>query len=244
MMRFPALLFAKLEKARVARIFRLAPARQGGMLAFVDPAEVLHLGSAHPVSHEKIRDIIATAAPAIWIGGSEPLDHPGIAHLVRALAPSGHAIFLETNGVLLRRRVHEFQPLPRVFVVVRLDARRKSEFDFAVEGLRAAGLSGFYTAIHSVVDEGSDVGELERLRDFLLEKDVDGWLITGASAANPAVAARTAEARALIPSAAWRRFSVLVERELLAEKKATESQKLAVGGKPQGEACEESVNVA
>ena len=210
---------------------------------YVDAADVLHRGSEHPVSHEKIRDIIASPAPVIWIGGSEPLDHPGIAHLVRAIAPSGHFIFLETNGVLLRRRIHEFQPLPRVFLVLRLDARRKGEFDLAVEGLRAARLSGFFTAVLSQVEEGTEIGEIERLRAFVLEKDVDGWLIAGSSV-NQTVAARADEARAKIPSFVWRRLSVRFERELLAQKKGSASQNLPLGEKPHAEVREESVNVA
>jgi hypothetical protein len=241
MMRFPALLLAKLTKARIAQVFRHAAASR--LLTFVDPAEVLHRGSEHPVSHEKIREIAASAAPVIWIGGSEPLDHPGIAHLVRALGPSGHFIFLETNGVLLRRRIHEFQPLPGVFLVVRLDSRRKDEFDLAVEGLRAARLSGFFTAVHSVVDKGSDLIELERLRTFLIEKDVDGWLITGASA-DRGVAALAGKSRALIPSWGWRRFSTRVEHERLAQEKGMELQKHSIDAKRRSEDCEESVNAA
>jgi len=52
----------------------------------VDAAEVLHPDSSHPVSHEKVHDIIGSRSPVIWIGGSEPLLHPGIAHLVRAIS--------------------------------------------------------------------------------------------------------------------------------------------------------------
>ena len=241
MMRFPALLTATLAKARIARIFRFDNHRR--LLDFIDPAEVLHSGSSHPVSHERIRDAISSSAEGVWIGGSEPLDHPGIAHLVRTLAPNGHLIFLETNGTLLRRRIHEFQPLPRLFLVVCLDQQKKPDFELAVEGLRAARLSGFFTVIRSTVGEATDFDELSRLRTLLLEMDVDGWLITAASG-NPEVAARSAEARRLIPSAAWRRFSFRVERELLAQKKGRESNSLPAAGKSQAQGCEGSVKVA
>ncbi|HEX4546664.1 MAG TPA: radical SAM protein [Candidatus Acidoferrum sp.] len=234
MMRFPALLTAKLAKARIKRVFR--PAHQGRLLAFADPAEILHAGSAHPVSHEKIRDAIGNPAPVIWVGGGEPLDHPGIAHFIRAIAPSGHYIFLETNGALLRRRIHELQPLPRVFLTVRLDAVRTPQSDLAAEGLRAAWLSGFFTVVHSVVCEDSNLAGLDRLRGLLLEMDVDGWLITAGST-SAEVVRKASEARTLVPSAAWRRFSEQVEHELL-----TPSAPLRE--KPPGENCEEGVKVA
>jgi len=240
-MRFPALLTTTLAKARIARVFRSGNHRR--LLEFVDPIEVLHARSSHPVSHEKIRDAISSSAEGVWIGGSEPLDHPGIAHLVRALTPSGHLIFLETNGTLLRRRIHEFQPLGHLFLVVCLDPGRKLDFELAVEGLRAARLSGFFTVVRSMVGDPPYFDELSRLRTLLLEWDVDGWLITAISG-NPEIAARSAEARRLIPSAAWRRFSFRVERELLARKKGTESNSLTVAGNSQVQGCEGGVKVA
>lgn len=241
MMRLPALLLVKSEKVRLARIFR--PAQYGPLLAFADPAELLHPGSAHPLSHEKIRDVIASSSPVIWIGGSEPLDHPGIAHFVRAITPSGHYVFLETKGTLLRRRIHEFQPLPRFFLTVALDSLQLPEFVLAAEGLRAARLSGFFTAVHSRVGIHSDLGDLDRFRAFLVETEVDGWLIS-TEAADDASTATAAEARTRIPSASWRWFSKQVERELPVRAKSRESEGVSLAKKPHAETHEESVKVA
>jgi molybdenum cofactor biosynthesis enzyme MoaA len=241
MMRFPPALVAALLKARIERFFR--PRYHRRLLTFVDPADVLHSGSAHPVSHEKIRDVISSSARVIWIGGSEPMDHPGIAHLVRALAQSNHLIFLETNGVLLRRRIHEFQPLPQFFLVVRAVATNQPEFELALEGLHAARLSGFSTVLHSVVDECTDLDELDRLRNLLLQMDVDVWLVTAASASSSA-AARVSEARNLIPSAAWRRFSAQVERELLIHLKSSESKTTLRAEDQTAGSAEEGIKVA
>ena len=120
MMHFPLRLTADLTMARIAQKLRLS--RGARPIQFVDAAEILHPDSSHPVSHEKIRDIIGSRSPVIWIGGSEPLCHPGIAHLVRAITQSGHFVFLETTGTFLRRRIHEFQPVSRLFLTVRLES--------------------------------------------------------------------------------------------------------------------------
>ena len=109
MMRLPARLTTKMAKVRIAQIFSSAPPRF--LLHGVDPEEVLHPGSHAPVSRERMRGLIADPAPVIWIGGSEPLVHPGIGHFARAIG-HGHYVFLETDGTLLCRRIHEFQPLP------------------------------------------------------------------------------------------------------------------------------------
>ena len=214
MMRLPARLTAKLAKVRVAQVSDLAPACS--LIHCVDPAEVLHPGSDAPVSREKMQRIIENPSPLIWIGGSEPLLHAGIGHFVRAIAQSNHFVFLETDGTLLRRRIHEFQPLPELFLTVRLDSLQAPEAALAVEGLRAARLSGFFTVIHSSVHEDSDLAKLTALRAFIAENDVDGWLISAGSADQAAVR-KASEARALIPSSFWRQFSEYVEEALFAQ---------------------------
>jgi len=241
MMRFPLRLTAQVAETRIARIWRTPLSAL--IIDFADPAEVLHVGSAHPVSYEKMQGMIASHAPVVWIGGTEPLNHPGIAHFVLANAFSGHFVFLETNGVLLRRRIHEFQPLPRVFLTVRLDARRTAAFELAVEGIRAARLSGFFTVVHSLVSEELDMSELDRLREFLSELQVDGWVVTAAGE-GPGAVHNASEARNLIPSLLWRRFSAHVERMLLAKTKTKEPHRDCVAKQPFPKTCEESIKVA
>jgi hypothetical protein len=178
---------------------------------FVDAAELLHHDSNHPVSHEKIRELVSGRSPVVWIGGSEPLNHPGTAHLVRAITGSGHFVFLETDGTLLRRRIHEFQPVPRLFLTVRFDAAaqlhasnnlRPRSSELAVEGLRAAQLSGL-PAIAGLIQ-------------FAHSLDADGIVITSANGGADAAAVerKTAEARKLVGSKWWESFSRLVERVL------------------------------
>jgi hypothetical protein len=240
-MRFPLSLSAKLAKARGARIWQSNSSNP--LIEFADPSEFLHLGSAHPVSHQKMQAISACPAPVVWIGGTEPLDHPGIAHFLHAIANSGHFVFLETAGTLLRRRIHEFQPLPRVFLTVRLDAPPIAAPELALEGIRAARLSGFFTAIHSRVRGDSDIRELHRLREIVSELHADGWLIT-AAAVGDAITQKAGQSRALIPSRHWRRFSRLVERALLSRAKTKELHQDSLVEKALSESCEESVNVA
>jgi hypothetical protein len=239
MMRMPALLLVKLAQSRIARIFNAAPS----LMQFVNPAEILHAGSPAPVSCEKMQTITESTAPVIWIGGGEPLDHPGIAHFIRAIAQSGHFVFLEASGALLRCRIHEFQPVPQLFLTVRLDTLHALESGLAVEGLRAARLSGFFTAIHSELQENAALAELKFLRACVTENDIDGWLITAGSAGS-ILARRAAEARNLIPSVFWRRFSLLVERGLLLQAKAGDPQGALPAAKPPTETCEERERVA
>jgi len=243
MVRLPARLTLKLAKARIAQIFNSAPA--GPILHCVDPAEVLHPGSTAPVSREKVHALMENPAPVIWIGGNEPLLHAGIGHFVCALAQSGHCVFLETDGVALRRRIHEFQPQPELFLAVRLDLLETADSALAAEGLRAARLSGFFTVIHTRVHEDLDFTQITTLRSLIAERDVDGWLVTAASS-NKAVVCKAAEARGVIRSSFWRRFSEHMEAALLSQVPVTEfrdSQAFAAEGL-HAEAGEEGVRIA
>ena len=259
MMRFPLRLTADLALARIAQKLRLA---QGARpVQFVDAAEILHPDSSHPVSHEKIRDIIGSRSPVVWIGGSEPLRHPGVAHLVRAITQNGHFVFLETDGTLLRRRIHEFQPVWRLFLTVRLESgapRRSSSglrrvaSELSLEGIRAAKLSGFSICVHMRIapeTEMSDAAELFLLAHSL---DVDGCVISPArgklNSALPAaqtLSQKTAEARKRIGSFWWESFSRLVEPVLLGEPRGVHAAGTsAVHAEHEASADEEGIKVA
>ena len=243
MMRLPARLTAKLARVQIAQIF--GSAREGALFHCVDPAAVLRPGSRAPVSREKMQELMTNRSPVVWMGGSEPLDHAGIAHFVRAVARGGRFVFLETDGRFLRRRLHEFQPLPQLFLTVRLNSLAHSLSALAVEGLRAARLSGFFTVIHSPVHEEANLATLPSLRAFLLESDVDGWLITAGS--REEAARRTAaEARGLIPSGFWRQFSADLEQALGTQthEGVFEDARVSLAEKPPAEAREEGVGIA
>ena len=225
MLRLPLQLTADLTRARLARMVRLAP--DAGPVQFVDAAEILHHDSSHPVSHERIREINSSRSPVVWIGGSEPLHHPGVSHLVRAIAQTGHFVFLETDGTNLRRRIHEFQPTSQLFLTVRLEpgaprhtskGLRSDTFELASEGTRAAGLSGFLICVNVRVHSETKLQEMAELIQFAHSLDVDGIVITrgnsGTNGAAPDAAAlqrKTAQARKLIGSRWWGSFSRILE---------------------------------
>jgi hypothetical protein len=264
MMRFPLRLTADLIMVRFAQKLRLW--QDARPIQFVDAAEILHPDSSHPVSHEKIRDIIGSRSPVVWIGGSEPLGHPGIAHLVRAITQSGHFVFLETDGTLLRRRIHEFQPVSRLFLTIRLapvpqemDAPRPASSglrlgpsELAVEGARAARLSGFSICVHVRVTPETEVNDAVELFRLAHSLDVDGCVISrGRGQSNSALPAaqilsqKTAEARKRIGSIWWESFSRAVEPVLFDEpRNLPAAGNSAAHLEPESNADEEGIKVA
>jgi hypothetical protein len=192
-------------------------------------------GETHaPHSHKKSHNAQKSAAeipaavrdstaPVVWLAGPDPLLHPATARWARSLLGRGRYVFLQADGNLLRRRIHEFQPVPRFSFVLEfngtqeshdLRAGRSDAFQASAEGIRVAKLSGFLTCAYTAIDADTPARELRSLREFLQALKVDGWVIVPARPGNGHRAAsrqELLEARQLIPSRRWRFFSELVE---------------------------------
>jgi hypothetical protein len=158
-------------------------------------------------------------SPIVWIGGSEPLDSPEVARFANALAASGRSVFLETSGISLKRRLHEFQPSSRFYVAVRFDGlesregRRNSRyggFRVELEAIRMARLAGFFTCALLVSGPGTAAGELEQLHADISKLDVDGFLITCA-APGPGMERKITELRRRLLTRRWALLSSLLD---------------------------------
>lgn len=240
MLRFPLRLTADLAKARIARIGRGDSSAPSVLL--VSPVEQAHSSSFETskcsaeakAGTELLSFVRDSAAPVVWIAGPDPLLHPEIAQLTRCINGRGQHVFLETDGALLRRRIHEFRPVSRLFLTVPLNGLEKSHdlhaarpgaFRNAVEALQAARLCGFFTCIHARVHEDTELHEIATLLAFTSTLDVDGFVISPAvpNGANPRSASlqqKTAEARKLIGNRWWQFFSRLAEPALNGEQRS------------------------
>jgi hypothetical protein len=125
-------------------------------------------------------------SPIVWIGDSEPLELPETPRIANALA-AGHHVFLPTSGILLRRRIHEFQPSTRLHLTIRFDGVEASHdkrlgqsgaFRDALESVRTARLSGFLLCAQLILHSPSEAAELERLHGELSQLDFDGFLFS------------------------------------------------------------------
>jgi MoaA/NifB/PqqE/SkfB family radical SAM enzyme len=171
----------------------------------------------------QILDVVrASSSPVAWIGGPEPLLHPRIGHLTRKIVDTGRYVFVETDGGHLRRCIFSFRPVSRLFLNVRLEGHealhdyrcgRPGLFRSAIEGIRAAKLSGFLVSAQTTIDASTDLEELRQLNDYLAALDVDGRILLPATAAQDAAAAKSRldEAWSVTPDAGWRAFSRLLQ---------------------------------
>jgi hypothetical protein len=178
-------------------------------------------GSDH--SFQSVARVSRLRAPIIWIGGSEPLDHPQVARFSNALAASGRCVFVETAGGSLKRRLHEFRPSSRLYFAVRFEGRQispgrhiagEAALRAGLEALRMARLAGFFGCAHLVLSPDISAGELEGLHSEILKLGVDGFLITSA-APTPELEKEVARLRRRLLSRQWALFSSLLQASLL-----------------------------
>ena len=158
-------------------------------------------------------------SPIIWIAGSEPLDHPGVARLANSLAASGRHVFLETSGASLKPRLHEFRPSSRLYLTVRLNTTGTvrdqygvpgGAFRVGLEAIRMAILAGFLTCANLVVYSHKEAGELENLHAELRKLDIDGFLITPAEP-TPELATTAGQLRRRLLDRRWSLLSSLLD---------------------------------
>jgi len=128
-------------------------------------------------------------APVVSICGGEPMIYPEISRLVKDILARGRHIYLCTNGMFIRKKLHEFQPSSSFFWNVHLDGlerthdlcvERDGVFREAIEGIKAAKAAGFYVCSNTTIYKETDLSEIAELYAYLHELGVDGYMLSPA----------------------------------------------------------------
>lgn len=138
---------------------------------------------------ECLDSVDAAGAPIVSICGGEPLIYPQIGELVRGVLKKRKHIYLCTNGMFIRKKLHQFKPTSRFFFNVHLDGleethdaavERKGVFKEAVEGIKAAKAAGFLVCTNTTVYKETDMAEIDALYAYLTQLGVDGFMLSPA----------------------------------------------------------------
>src|SRR6202171_1886794 len=138
---------------------------------------------------ECLESVDECGAPIVSICGGEPLIYPEIGRLVRSILRKRKNIYLCTNGMFIKKRLHEFRPTSRFFFNVHLDGleathdvavERPGVFRAAIEGIKAAKKAGFLVCTNTTVYKDTDMDEIDRLYAYLTRLGVDGFMLSPA----------------------------------------------------------------
>jgi hopanoid biosynthesis associated radical SAM protein HpnH len=128
-------------------------------------------------------------APVVSICGGEPMIYPDLGRLVSEILARRKHIYLCTNGMFIRKRLHEFKPTSRLFFNVHLDGLEKTHdmcveregvFREAIDGIKAAKEAGFLVCTNTTIFKQTDLNEIKELLEYLTALGVDGFMISPA----------------------------------------------------------------
>src|SRR6202049_739223 len=126
-------------------------------------------------------------APMVSIPGGEPLMHPEIDKIVEGLIARKKYIYLCTNALLLKEKLHLFKPSKYLSFSVHVDGQkehhdfavcREGGYDIAVEGVRVAVEAGFRVTTNTTLFDGADPNSVRAHFDELMAAGVESMMVS------------------------------------------------------------------
>src|SRR5438270_417610 len=126
-------------------------------------------------------------APIVSIPGGEPLMHPQIGEIVAGLVERKKYIYLCTNALLLKEKLHLFTPSKYLSFSVHVDGEeehhdfsvcREGGHDLALEGIKAAIQAGFRVTTNTTLFDGADPVSVRRHFDELMDVGVESMMLS------------------------------------------------------------------
>jgi hopanoid biosynthesis associated radical SAM protein HpnH len=123
----------------------------------------------------------------VSIPGGEPLLHPQIGEIVEGLVARKKYIYLCTNALLLKQKIHLFKPSKYLTFSVHVDGQREEHdfsvcleggFDKAIEGIREAVSRGFRVTTNTTLFDGTDPKSVRAFFDEMMELGVEGMMLS------------------------------------------------------------------
>ena len=126
-------------------------------------------------------------APMVSIPGGEPLMHSRIDEIVEGLVARKKYIYLCTNALLLKEKLHLFKPSKYLTFSVHVDGQREHHdfsvcreggFDLAIEGIKAALGGGFRVTTNTTLFDGADPNSVRAFFDEMMDLGVEGMMLS------------------------------------------------------------------
>jgi hopanoid biosynthesis associated radical SAM protein HpnH len=127
------------------------------------------------------------AAPMVSIPGGEPLMHSQIEKIVEGLVARKKYIYLCTNALLLKEKLHLFKPSKYLTFSVHVDGQkehhdfsvcREGGYDLAIAGMREALKRGFRVTTNTTLFDGADPKSVRAFFDEMMELGVEGMMLS------------------------------------------------------------------
>ncbi|MES2222121.1 MAG: adenosyl-hopene transferase HpnH [Acidobacteriota bacterium] len=124
--------------------------------------------------------------PMVSIPGGEPLLHPQIGEIVEGLVARKKYIYLCTNALLLKEKLHLFKPSKYLSFSVHMDGQREHHdfsvcleggYEKAIEGIREAVAKGFRVTTNTTLFDGADPNSVRAFFDEMMSAGVESMMV-------------------------------------------------------------------
>ncbi|HET8550968.1 MAG TPA: adenosyl-hopene transferase HpnH [Gammaproteobacteria bacterium] len=136
---------------------------------------------------DALRAVDECGAPMVSIPGGEPLIHKEIVEIVEGITARKKFVYLCTNAILLKQKLHLFKPSPYLTFSVHLDGDRERHdhsvdregiFDKATQAISAALEKGFRVTINCTLFDGEDPKRVADFFDYATKLGIEGIMIS------------------------------------------------------------------
>ncbi len=146
-----------------------------------------HILKRQLTPEECFKAVEECGAPIVNIPGGEPLMHPQIGEIVEGLIARKKYVYVCTNALLLKEKLHLFKPSKYLSFSVHVDGEkehhdfsvcREGGHDQAMEGIREAVKQGFRVTTNTTLFDGADPKSVRRHFDQLMDAGVESMMLS------------------------------------------------------------------
>src|SRR5580765_3281584 len=133
------------------------------------------------------RAVEECGVPTVAIPGGEPLMHPRIQEIVEGLVARRKYVYMCTNALLLKQKLHLFQPSKYLTFSVHMDGEKEHHdlsvckeggYEIALDAIREAVKAGFRVTTNTTVFEGVDSKSVRRFFNEMMDAGVEGMMVS------------------------------------------------------------------
>src|SRR6202451_4437011 len=146
-----------------------------------------HILKAELSPEECFKAVEECGAPMVSIPGGEPLLHPQMPEIVAGLVARKKYVYMCTNALLLKEKLHLFKPSKYLSFSVHVDGQREHHdfsvcreggYDIAMEGVRVAVEAGFRVTTNTTLFDGADPNSVRAHFDELMVAGVESMMVS------------------------------------------------------------------
>ena len=126
-------------------------------------------------------------APVVSIPGGEPLIHPEIGEIAAGIVRRKKFVYFCTNALLLKKKLHLFEPSPYLTFSIHLDGMRDEHdrsvcqpgvFDGCIDAIEAANAKGFRVNVNCTLFDDVTAPKVAEFFDYVTTLGVEGITVS------------------------------------------------------------------